>query len=80
MRGHGCVVVGTSLRDAVFTAYYLRLNAEVLIKATSLGREVTHLSPRETELAGEMHMLPHVQGRAWEEWCTRAGVTNLPSK
>ncbi len=80
MRGHGCVIAGSSLRDAVFTAYYLRLNAEVLVKAALLGREVTHLSPRETALAAEIHMLPNVQGRAWEEWCVQAGVANLPPK
>ena len=76
MRGHGCVVVGNSLRDAVFTAYYLRLNAEVLIKAASISGPITHLSPGETELAGEVHMLPNVQGRAWEEWCRQAGVAS----
>jgi HCOMODA/2-hydroxy-3-carboxy-muconic semialdehyde decarboxylase len=37
MRGHGSVIVGNSLQDAIFTTFYFRLNAEVLIKAMSIG-------------------------------------------
>lgn len=78
MRGHGSVIAGRSLRDAVFATFYLRLNAEVLIKALSMGKEVTYLSPGEVDLSGELHSQPLSQGRAWEEWCLQAGVGRLP--
>jgi ribulose-5-phosphate 4-epimerase/fuculose-1-phosphate aldolase len=78
MRGHGSVIAGTSLREAVFATFYLRLNAEVLIKALSMGKEVTYLSPGEVDLSGELHSQPLSQGRAWEEWCLQAGVGKLP--
>ncbi len=73
MRGHGSVIAGKSLMDVVFTTYYLRLNAEVLIKAMSMGREITFLSPGEVIQAGQIQ----AQDRAWEEWCIQAGVAKL---
>lgn len=78
MRGHGSVVAAKSLPDVVFTAFYLRLNAEVLIKAMSMGKEITYLSAGEVERSGELHMQPLSQGRAWEDWCAQAGVAKLP--
>lgn len=77
MRGHGSVIAGRSLRDVVFTTYYLRLNAEVLIKAMSMGKDITYLSAGEVDKSGELHSQPLSQGRAWEEWCLQAGVANL---
>jgi ribulose-5-phosphate 4-epimerase/fuculose-1-phosphate aldolase len=77
MRGHGSVIAGKSVQDAVFTTYYLRLNAEVLIKAISMGLDITFLSSREVELAGELHTQSQSQGRAWEEWCSQSGVAKL---
>ena len=78
MRGHGSVIAGKSVQDAVFTTYYLRLNAEVLIKAISMGLDITFLSSKEVDLASELHMQPQSQGRAWEDWCLQSGVANLP--
>ena len=80
MRGHGSVIAAKSLQDAVFTTFYLRLNAEVLIKAMSMGGQITYLSRGETDLSGELHSQPFAQGRAWEEWCMQAGVANLDAK
>jgi HCOMODA/2-hydroxy-3-carboxy-muconic semialdehyde decarboxylase len=74
MRGHGSVIAGKSIPDVVFTTNYLRLNAEVLIKAMSTGKEITYLSPGEVDKSGELHRQPLSQGRAWEEWCLQAGV------
>jgi ribulose-5-phosphate 4-epimerase/fuculose-1-phosphate aldolase len=74
MRGHGSVIVGQTLQAAVFTTFYLRLNAEVLIKATSMGKEIMYLSPGEVEQAGELHSKELALGRAWEEWCWQVGV------
>jgi ribulose-5-phosphate 4-epimerase/fuculose-1-phosphate aldolase len=80
MRGHGSVIAGKSVQDAVFTTFYLRLNAEVLIKAMSTGGQITYLSAGETERSAEIHGQVFTQGRAWEEWCKQAGVANLPVK
>ncbi len=44
MRGHGRLVVGSSLRDAA----YMEINAEMQLKAMSMG-EVTYLSAGEIE-------------------------------
>ena len=77
MRGHGSVIIGRSVQDAVFTTFYLRLNAEVLIKALSLGKEITYLSRGEVDQSGELHSQPLSQGRAWEDWCAQAGVAKL---
>jgi len=77
MRGHGSVIVGKTVEDAVFTTFYLRLNAEVLIKAMSLGGTITYLSPGEIDRSGELHSQAAAQGRAWEDWCSQAGVAKL---
>jgi HCOMODA/2-hydroxy-3-carboxy-muconic semialdehyde decarboxylase len=71
MRGHGGVVAGISLRDVVFNAIYLQLNADLQMKASGLG-DVTFLSE------GEVAAVLRTRGsftfdRAWEFWCRRAG-------
>jgi ribulose-5-phosphate 4-epimerase/fuculose-1-phosphate aldolase len=71
MRGHGAVVAGASLREVVFNSIYLQLNAELQLKAQSLG-DVTFLSD------GEVAAVLRTRGsftfeRAWEFWCRRAG-------
>ncbi|HEX6463171.1 MAG TPA: class II aldolase/adducin family protein [Vicinamibacterales bacterium] len=71
MRGHGCVVAGASLREVVFTAIYVELNAALQQRASTLG-ETTFLSE------GEVRAVLATRGsftfeRAWERWCQRAG-------
>jgi HCOMODA/2-hydroxy-3-carboxy-muconic semialdehyde decarboxylase len=80
MRGHGSVVTGKTVQDAVFTTFYLRLNAEVLIKAMSIGGTITYLSAGEIEQSGELHNQAAAQGRAWEDWCSQAGVSGISVK
>jgi len=80
MRGHGSVVTGKTVQETVFTTFYLRLNAEVMIKAMSMGATITYLSPGEIDLSGELHNQPATQGRAWEDWCLQAGVAAPPAK
>ena len=77
MRGHGSTVVGRSVREVVFTSVYMELNAEMLIKALSMG-EVTYLSD------GEIAAI--TKGRAgftfergWENWCRRVGRPYIPN-
>ena len=77
MRGHGCSVVGRSVREVVFTSVYMEINAEMLIKALSMG-SVTYLSD------GEIAAI--TKGRAgftfergWENWCRRVGRPYIPN-
>lgn len=72
MRGHGSVVAGRSLRETVFTAVYLQINADLLMKARQMG-EVTFLSPGEIDQASQLLFSPLSQNRAWEYWSRRAG-------
>lgn len=71
MRGHGAVVAGASLREVVFNAIYLQLNADLQFRAMQLG-DVTFLSD------GEVAEIQRTRAsftfeRAWEYWCRRAG-------
>jgi HCOMODA/2-hydroxy-3-carboxy-muconic semialdehyde decarboxylase len=70
MRGHGCVVVGRTLREAVYTSVYLELNANLQAKAMALG-EATFLTPGviDNMVAATS---PFTIDRAWEFWCRRA--------
>jgi ribulose-5-phosphate 4-epimerase/fuculose-1-phosphate aldolase len=71
MRGHGAVVVGTTIRHAVYIAVYLELNARLQMQAMQMGR-IKFLS------SGEVDKIiartgPYSINRAWENWCVRAG-------
>lgn len=78
MRGHGCTVAGKSIREAVYTAVYLEVNAELQWKASRLGKptfltrgEIEKVSARLSQgKAGEGY------DRAWEYWCGRADVSS----
>ncbi|MDX3906427.1 MAG: class II aldolase/adducin family protein [Pigmentiphaga sp.] len=74
MRGHGCTVVGGSIKEAVYTAIYLEVNANLQLQASRLG-PITFLTEGEVEkicarlrdgLPGEGY------ARAWEYWRGRA--------
>ena len=71
MRGHGCVVAGGSLREVVFNAIYLELNATLQQRASALG-EVTFLSDGEVRAVLATRTSFTLE-RAWEYWCRRAG-------
>ena len=71
MRGHGCVVAGTSLREVVFNAVYLELNANLQLKASSLG-PINFLSDGEVDAIIRTRA-SFTYERAWEYWCRRAG-------
>ncbi len=69
MRGHGSVIVGRSLREAVFSAIYMELNADMLIKALSLGGgEVRALSNEEIGTITRARANFTLE-RGWENWC-----------
>jgi ribulose-5-phosphate 4-epimerase/fuculose-1-phosphate aldolase len=76
MRGHGCVVVGRSLREAVFTSIYTEINAQMLGKALALG-EVTYLSDGEIA-ANTKGRAGFTLERGWENWCRSVGRPYYP--
>jgi ribulose-5-phosphate 4-epimerase/fuculose-1-phosphate aldolase len=81
MRGHGSTVVGDSIKEAVFTAIHLEVNAELQLKALQLGA-VKYLTRGEVEqVAARFRAGKSGEGfdRAWEYWCRQAGATgNTP--
>ena len=71
LRGHGCVVTGRSIREVVYIAVYLELNARLQMQAMSMGK-IKFLT------TGEVDKILGTTGavafdRAWENWCRRAG-------
>jgi HCOMODA/2-hydroxy-3-carboxy-muconic semialdehyde decarboxylase len=77
MRGHGCAVAGTTLREAVFTAIYLQVSAKLQTQAMNLSDEVHYLSPGELARTKEMLSQPVGLDRAWEYWTMRADRTGI---
>jgi HCOMODA/2-hydroxy-3-carboxy-muconic semialdehyde decarboxylase len=74
MRGHGAVVVGASIKEAVLSAIYLEVNARILLQTLALSDAPIALSEGETELARATQFSPLGADRAWEYYCRRAGV------
>ena len=77
MRGHGCVVIGKSVREVVFSSVYLEVNAELQFKAATLG-DITFLSDGEVEAILKRRG-PYTFERAWESWARRAGRPYEPA-
>jgi len=76
MRGHGCTVIGRSVREAVYTAVYLEVNAELQMQASRFP-PITFLSEGEIKSISERlaNAKPNEgYDRAWEYWCRHAGV------
>ena len=76
MRGHGCVVVGKSLREVVFTSIYAEINAQMLSKALALGEVIT-LSDGEIA-ANTVGRAGFTLERGWENWCRRVDRPYFP--
>jgi ribulose-5-phosphate 4-epimerase/fuculose-1-phosphate aldolase len=67
LRGHGNVVVGGSIREVVFRAYYTEINARLSADALRLGQgRVTFLNQAEAKAATATNRAQ--VGRAWELW------------
>jgi ribulose-5-phosphate 4-epimerase/fuculose-1-phosphate aldolase len=77
MRGHGCAVAGKTLREAVFSAVYLQVNAELQTQALVLSDKIEFLSPGELAKAKEMTSQPIGLDRAWEYWSMRADRSGI---
>ncbi len=73
---HGACNVGTSLRAAVFTAVYMKANAEMVL-ASLPHAPITYLTPGETEKTAAMLLSDMPLARAWDYWLTRAGFSGL---
>lgn len=71
LRGHGNVVVGSSIREVVFRAVYTEVNARLQTDAMRLGAgEIVFLNAEEARAAMETNRGQH--GRPWELWKARA--------
>lgn len=64
MRGHGAVIVGRSVEEAVARSVYLELNARIQAQAMALGGRITYLSEAEVKRRSGSNEY----GRAWELW------------
>lgn len=76
MRGHGSTVVGRSIREAVYTAVYLEVNAQLQAAAMSMGK-VKYLTDGEISLIqSRLGDAKPGEGydRAWQYWARRAGI------
>jgi HCOMODA/2-hydroxy-3-carboxy-muconic semialdehyde decarboxylase len=76
MRGHGCTVIGRSVREAVYTAVYLEVNAGLQMQASRFP-PVKFLTEGEVKIICErLANAKPKEGydRAWEYWCRHAGV------
>ena len=76
MRGHGCVVAASSVKEAVMCAIYLQVNARLLLESLPLG-EVNYLLPGEVDALRDNLLRPVSMDRAWQYWKMRAGCEDL---
>jgi ribulose-5-phosphate 4-epimerase/fuculose-1-phosphate aldolase len=75
MRGHGSTVVGRSIQEAVYTAIYLDVNAQLQAEAMQLGT-VKYLTDGEIDLIqSRLGDAKPGEGydRTWQYWARRAG-------
>ena len=78
MRRHGAVVAGRSVREVVFRAVCLKLNAEVQLQTHALGG-VSRLTEAEVELSAAANLRQSVQDRVWEYWSSRLAPVAEPA-
>lgn len=72
MRGHGFVVVGAAVPEAVFRAVYTEWNARLQREAIQLAGEITYLTEEEASLA-EAANAATVE-RPWQLWLQECGL------
>lgn len=67
MRGHGAVIVGSDIQQAVFRSVYTEMNAKLQSQAMVLGAgKVLYLDAEEAKHAAAS--ANELRGRAWELW------------
>jgi HCOMODA/2-hydroxy-3-carboxy-muconic semialdehyde decarboxylase len=69
LRAHGVVVVGPSLRSAVFRAVFTEVSARIQLQAAMLGGPIAALDAEEGRLADTVNLATDT--RAWELWKRR---------
>lgn len=69
MRGHGAVIVGKSIIEAVARSVYLEVNARVQAQAMAMGARATYLDDGEVKKRADD---PDPYGRAWDLWKRQA--------
>jgi HCOMODA/2-hydroxy-3-carboxy-muconic semialdehyde decarboxylase len=69
MRGHGAVVVASSIPNVVGRSVYLDINAKAQAQAIALGGTITYVGADEARLRMAD---PNEYGRAWELWKRKA--------
>jgi HCOMODA/2-hydroxy-3-carboxy-muconic semialdehyde decarboxylase len=65
MRGHGAVIVGKNIIEAVARSVYLEVNARVQAQAMAMGGRITYLDEGEVKKRADD---PDPYGRAWDLW------------
>ena len=73
MRGHGCVVVGGSIKQAVLNAVYFKINASLVLQCLQIGDDITYLSDGEIELTRKIVYADNSVTRMWDYWSRRCG-------
>jgi HCOMODA/2-hydroxy-3-carboxy-muconic semialdehyde decarboxylase len=66
MRGHGAVIVGKDVQQAVFRAVYTEMNAKLQSQAMALGGKIIYLDADEAKKSEETNSA--LVGRSWELW------------
>jgi HCOMODA/2-hydroxy-3-carboxy-muconic semialdehyde decarboxylase len=78
IRGHGVVIVGTTIPDAVSNAIFLDVNARVQAQAIALGGKISYLTPADAEAGGASPQpaapmgAPGYYPRSWGIWKAKA--------
>jgi HCOMODA/2-hydroxy-3-carboxy-muconic semialdehyde decarboxylase len=70
MRGHGDSVVGPTLRDVVFRAYYTEVNARLQLQAIAIGGPINFLTKEEAATASTAML--RASARPWALWRAKA--------
>ena len=78
MRGHGSTIVGRELLDAVYTAVYLEVNAQMQLQAKQLNAgPIKFLTRGEIDkFTAQLNKRVPNAGyeKAWENWCMKCNV------
>ena len=77
MRGHGSVVVASTIPMAVFRAHYSNVNAQLQSQALALGGSVSYLLGEESQKT--LAVIDQIHGRAWDLW-KRAALEKMAPK
>jgi HCOMODA/2-hydroxy-3-carboxy-muconic semialdehyde decarboxylase len=64
LRGHGAVVVGKAIPDAVARSIYLDVNARIQAQAMAMGAPIDYLSPEEVAKRAQADEYD----RPWQQW------------